>query len=373
MKKYSVRKQSVRRGFTLIELLVVISIIAVLASLIAPAVQSARRAARKLECLNNIRQIGLAMQTVSASNGTLPTLTSDIANSTGVGHIYGAGWPVALLPALDNTALLKNLKQNAVSTGTGDAMTFSVNDNISVKVFTCPEDTGSYQRPGGLSWVLNAGFIPDTIWGGTEVNALGGPIQTPFIIDWNGNGQYSLDGITPIGSPAILDQQDLSVETATGVFFRPNTNYTASVDALSVGDGASSTLMLSESLNAGPWNGSRDANGGFGVNQLGFGIRIPTSSGHPLTGIFSPGSLATIAGFYDTTMMPDAWAINRNLSAARGSAPRPSSNHAGGVNAVFGDGHASFLNESIDKGVYAKLCTSNGVNFGEQTLNQASY
>ena len=372
MKKCTVRKSS-RRGFTLIELLVVISIIAVLASLIAPAVQSARRSARKLECLNNIRQIGLAMQTMASQNGNLPTLTSDISNTIGTGHVYGAGWPVALLPALDNTALLKNLRNNAVTTGTGDAMIFAAADNISVKVFTCPEDTGSYQKPGGLSWVVNAGFIPDTIWGTSETNALNGPFQQPFIIDWNGNGQYSLDGVTPLGSPAVLDQQDLSVETATGVFFRPSQFYTASLDGLSVGDGASSTLLLTESINAGPWNGSRDSVAGFGVNHLGFGIRVPTASGKPVANVFAANSLNVGSSFYDTAVMPDAWTINRNLSASRGQAPRPSSNHAGGVNSIFGDGSGKFLNESIDKGVFAKICTSNGVNYGEQTLNQASY
>jgi len=68
-------KKKSRRGFTLIELLVVISIIAVLASLIAPAVQSARRAARKVQCLSNMRNVGLAMQNfASSNNGSLPAL-----------------------------------------------------------------------------------------------------------------------------------------------------------------------------------------------------------------------------------------------------------------------------------------------------------
>jgi hypothetical protein len=219
---------------------------------------------------------------------------------------------------------------------------------------------------------VNAGFIPDTLWGGTENIAVNGNFQQPFIIDWNNNGNYSTDGVNPSVSGA-LDQTDLSVETATGVFFRPSQYYTASLDGLSVGDGASSTILLVESLNAGPWNGSLESVAGFGVNHLGFGIRIPTASGKPVVGIFNPQSLTTIAGFYDTTTMPDQWQINRNLGAALGTAPRPSSNHAGGINAIFGDSSGKFLSESMDKAVYAKLCTSNGVNYGEQTLNQASY
>ena len=75
-----------RRGFTLIELLVVISIIALLASLVAPAVQSARLAARRVECLNNMRNVGLAIHNfASSSSGELPSLTMQLPISNGYG------------------------------------------------------------------------------------------------------------------------------------------------------------------------------------------------------------------------------------------------------------------------------------------------
>ena len=70
---------------------------------------------------------------------------------------------------------------------------------------------------------------------------------------------------------------------------------------------------------------------------------------------------------------PDYWAINRELGAAPGTRPRPSSNHAGGVNMMMCDGSVKFLGDSISKHVYAKLCTSNGVNYGERSLNQGGY
>lgn len=378
------KKRQPRSGFTLIELLVVISIIAVLASLIAPAVQSARRAARKLECLNNIRQVGLAMiATSSNTGGNLPYLTSDIPISQGTnsGFLYGAGWPIQLLPALDATAVLKNIKANALSvSGTSPSISFAVNtgENIWLPVFTCPDDQDSFRRPGGLSFVVNSGFIPSTIWGQTETVAAGGPFLQPYIVDWNKLGTYSLDGITTIPSGSNFDSFDQSVQVATGVFTRGtvgagSNSFQPSLDYLSTGDGTGTTLLLTENLNAGPWNGTLGSQSGFGVNQIGFGLNLQVTNAYqPATGLFTNGLQAS-SGFNDPTVDPGLWTINRNLTASVGAAPRPSSQHAGGVNAIMGDGSGRFLSENVDKFVYIKLLTSNGVNFGEQTLNSRDY
>jgi len=87
---------STRRGFTLIELLVVIAIIAVLIALLLPAVQAAREAARRAQCVNNLKQIGLAMHNYQSSNNCLPPGCK--------GCCWGT-WLIFILPNIEQTSL----------------------------------------------------------------------------------------------------------------------------------------------------------------------------------------------------------------------------------------------------------------------------
>src|SRR5437899_5473117 len=95
-----------RRGFTLIELLVVIAIIAVLIALLLPAVQAAREAARRAQCVNNLKQLGLAMHNYESAVLSIPN-----------GH-YGVGWNdwsclVMLLPYIEQGPLFNTINFNS--------------------------------------------------------------------------------------------------------------------------------------------------------------------------------------------------------------------------------------------------------------------
>jgi prepilin-type N-terminal cleavage/methylation domain-containing protein len=141
-------EQKRRRGFTLIELLVVIAIIAVLIALLLPAVQQAREAARRSQCKNNLKQIGIALHTYLEKQKMFPP-----------GYIYNApditpnretwGWAAMLLPELDQAPLFEQLNvnrdtlQQVLATGTAGRANLL---RTPLEAFHCPTDPGRKQR-----------------------------------------------------------------------------------------------------------------------------------------------------------------------------------------------------------------------------------
>jgi prepilin-type N-terminal cleavage/methylation domain-containing protein/prepilin-type processing-associated H-X9-DG protein len=172
-----------RRGFTLIELLVVIAIIAVLIALLLPAVQSAREAARRSQCINNMKQLGLALANYESGNGAYPASYGASADTTNQWGTWGSWSPQAqMLGYLEQGPLYNSINFSAVSHGDNGSHTDKFNITsitTTIASFLCPSapaPASTYYgkaRPGNsyfasvgssLHWVGQAGSGPNGIF-----------------------------------------------------------------------------------------------------------------------------------------------------------------------------------------------------------------
>lgn len=346
-----------RRGFTLIELLVVISIIATLMSLILPAIQNAREAGRRTQCLNNLRNVTVAMHNFASSNKSrLPAsgyYPLDVASG---GVIEGRSWAVELLPYLDQQATAdrwnKDRPWNDITVGPSGFINDALARGLYVPAFACPNDENAFQVPGGITYVVNGGFgdydaATDTISnaGGLLTNAHSF-LTEPF--DWDGSGM-ALDA----GS------SDSSITQATGVMWPqyggPQVAAAATRNPSStlgkVYDGTSNTLLLGENVKSGAL-GSTWAN----PRTMASTFMLPLDPA-----LVTAGTLANVPAALgnDGTDLRQAYP-NESKSGLQGQAPYLNSAHPGIVVVSFVDGSASTISEDIDKGVYAQLMTSDG-------------
>ncbi len=158
--------RSSTRAFTLIELLVVIAIIAVLIALLLPAVQAAREAARRMQCVNNLKQLGLGLSNYESSNGVLPI--SLALKGSGSTVTWFGGWSVhgRILPFLEQGPLF-NAMNFAMNYETPPNSTVS---SASVAVFICPSEYQTQSKMGdaGPIYPTNYGWCMGDwyVWGG---------------------------------------------------------------------------------------------------------------------------------------------------------------------------------------------------------------
>ena len=295
------------RGFTLIELLVVIAIIAVLVALLLPAVQAAREAARRLQCVNNLMQLGIAAKNYENSFESLP---SGVVNPTGpivdAPKGYHFNWVTQLLPYLDAKPVYRRLDFNkdlyANENGTARS--------VLINVLLCPSATGP-TRMAHTSPAPAIGGDPAL----TNYSACHNDSETP--IDAKNNGVFFLN--------SRIRYEDIEDGASQTIFFGEKTTEDSELGWAS---GTRATLR-----NAG-WliNG-----GGRGATNA--PIRADEAD------IEEDGAVVAKPKVGASTI---------------GSPPQPvvggfSSRHAGGANFGFGDGSVRFLKNTITPRIFKLL------------------
>ncbi|MDR1383639.1 MAG: DUF1559 domain-containing protein [Planctomycetaceae bacterium] len=320
-----------RTAFTLVELLVVIAIIGILIALVLPAVQAAREAARRMQCTNNLKQIGIALHTYHDANKAFP------AGSAGFGNVPNwLSFHVTLLPYAEQSALYASLasqgfpssKENPIPSGETKGVY-----SVSIPYLACPSD-GNAKEP----------FAPRN--DSTRTNYMGAYADA-------------------------INGTDTGNSNSRGLFSGPmyHPPYTAPTfrTFASIADGTSNTVAFSEAVTT-SGESSRNVKGGIvAINSLilsDLQARVDSTNRSVYAAAYDVAPYgrgmnyaegnATIVGF-QTILPPNSpsgamYVTDIGNSEIAPSISSASSHHTGGVNVTLADGSVQFISDTVDCG-----------------------
>jgi prepilin-type N-terminal cleavage/methylation domain-containing protein/prepilin-type processing-associated H-X9-DG protein len=372
-------------GFTLIELLVVIAIIGVLVALLLPAVQSAREAARRTQCTNNLKQLGLAVQSYIAAANVLPSQTLDnvmLPGGKGGTLQWFTPWMAGLLPHLEGRPLY-NALNFSVPMLEQAAPLYGANTTVgltTIPTLLCPSESVSKSTSFAISAGSPAGYTgqfavssyagnyggPAMIracsgtiipvkgnnlvfmlmtQAGVTAPANAGPVRPPQIIDGTSSTALFSEHLLSNEPPYTLDPNATPGGNAKrGLFPVP---ITVAIDQASTAN-AQAFLTACKSL---PPNTQALAGVGFG-NQWLLSLDSATAN-NAYMHLMTP-NLLSCTGSNDPSN-----AIS-SIDGGIGAGITATSNHPGGVNVCFADGSVKFIKDSIDLATWWAIGTRNG-------------
>jgi len=350
-----------RSAFTLVELLVVIAIIGILVALLLPAVQSAREAARRMQCGNNLKQHGLACLSFLGANKFWPaggklsrdgvSFTAD--NPGSACHVDKGSWIVQIAPFEEQTAVYDKIpNKDFYDNNAGDPRNNSIGQAIALGIIQirpdlrCPSDETMSTEPV-TTYVASMG--PQCMWNGLGEGGYGVPIcsttaNSPYEKyckpETFGDTTFGYAASSAFGSAVDYGQNPhkLDVDELRGLFGRMGSKMTDR----DVTDGFSNTILLGESV----------AGENAYTRQPNWGPTPANAKPNWATGNIAPFGVTIIPINFKATKDNgcniDSW---RNGNVAQGFKSR----HTGGTMFVFCDGSVQYFSDSIDHRTYQLL------------------